>query len=237
LESVVLSSSLALSEALIPALGLQRARAMLLRNGDIEGPCDNVERPTLAVLIEADAVVASAVIRNLGAWWPGVCIIVVGIPNEEDAILRCVTAGAAGLVTREESLGDLSRALEEVLENGRRIPARALPPLLDRLVALSTQQLPGRPAHVCRLSVREIDVISRMARGATNKEIAVQLVIEVQTVKNCVSRLLRKLGVHSRYDAARVWGGAVGLADQRAVSTLEAEPGDAQEPRPRGPAV
>lgn len=131
--------------------------------------------------------------------------MVVGIPNQEEAILRCVAAGAAGLVTREESLNELSRALHEVLESGYRLPAYALAPLLDRLVALGAPALPGGSVEMRRLSAREIEVVSHMARGATNKEIALQLSVEVQTVKNCVSRILRKLAVHSRYDAARLW--------------------------------
>jgi len=156
-------------------------------------------------VLESDGAAASAVTRRLGALWPQVCVVVVGVANEEDAILQCVAAGAAGLVTHDESLDDLGSALHDVVENGRRLPARALAPILDRLVALSGSQSAGRVARMCRLSAREIEVTSRMARGDTNKDIAVHLAIEVQTVKNCVTRILHKLGVHSRYDAARVW--------------------------------
>lgn len=44
-----------------------------------------------------------------------------------------------------------------------------------------------------------------VADGWTNKEIAHRLRLELQTVKNHVGRILRKLGVRSRFDAARAW--------------------------------
>jgi DNA-binding NarL/FixJ family response regulator len=55
------------------------------------------------------------------------------------------------------------------------------------------------------LSGREADVLHLVAHGWTNKEIAHRLRLELQTVKNHVGRILRKLGVRSRFDVARAW--------------------------------
>ncbi len=53
------------------------------------------------------------------------------------------------------------------------------------------------------LSERELQVLQLMAKGASNQEIAQELVISVDTVKRHVSHILAKLGVHNRIQAAR----------------------------------
>jgi two-component system nitrate/nitrite response regulator NarL len=56
---------------------------------------------------------------------------------------------------------------------------------------------------VARLSARELEILRCIERGDSNKAIARQLNVELQTVKNHVTHVLHKLGVRSRYDAAR----------------------------------
>lgn len=77
-------------------------------------------------------------------------------------------------------------------------------PVFDRLVWFDKpSHRIGCSAPIQRFSARETTILARMARGETNKEIAVGLGVGVQTVKNRVSRILRKLDVHTRFDAAR----------------------------------
>ncbi|WBL34949.1 helix-turn-helix transcriptional regulator [Tepidiforma flava] len=57
----------------------------------------------------------------------------------------------------------------------------------------------------CRLSAREAEVLGLVAEGRTNAEVAAMLGISPETVKTHVSRILAKLGVQSRHQAAAWW--------------------------------
>ena len=61
------------------------------------------------------------------------------------------------------------------------------------------------------LTRREVEILRRLGSGRTNKEIAVALGLEVQTIKNAVTRIYHKLHVSTRSDAARVAIGPEGI--------------------------
>lgn len=81
-------------------------------------------------------------------------------------------------------------------------------PFFQRLIQFRAAG--GRPVAVARLSARQVEILQYLARGQSNKEIAVAIHVEVQTVKNHVSDILRKLGVSNRFDAARLAAGQLG---------------------------
>ena len=109
-----------------------------------------------------------------------------------------------------ERTQELEEARAQVLELYREIGQRnrALHERVERL--LDTRE-PGRPAHsheadaqrsIERLTVRERQVLARLAQGQTNKEIAAGLVVSTATVKTHVEHIIAKLGVADRTQAA-----------------------------------
>jgi DNA-binding NarL/FixJ family response regulator len=202
---LVLGKFTALSRLIIRSLELQRGVAGRLDNGlarSIDGGAE-CARPQLAIVIESDAAAAETAVRALKQRWPDVRVLVYGAADEEDAVLNFLAAGADGLVASDEPLEQLAQAVRDVLSNGFHLPPHLVRPLFDRLIRLDPKSRQrGRP-RVTGLSAREIEVLAHVARSESNKEIALGLHVEEQTVKNHMRDILRKLGVHSRADAAR----------------------------------
>jgi DNA-binding NarL/FixJ family response regulator len=202
---LVLSEFTGVSESIIRSLDLQRAAAGRLDKGlacavDMSSKC---ARPQLAIVIESDAAAAASAVRTLKQRWCDVRVLVYGAADDEEAALRCVAAGLDGLVASDEPLEHLAQAVRDVLSTGFHLPPRLIRSLFSRLIRLGPKRgHRGRP-RVTGLSPREVEVLAHVAQGESNKEIAVDLHVEEQTVKNHVRDILRKLGVRSRAEAAR----------------------------------
>jgi DNA-binding NarL/FixJ family response regulator len=112
-------------------------------------------------------------------------------------VREALAAGAAGYVLKDAAIGDLTAAIEQVLAGRSAIP-------LD--LVNSAMRAGGGEAAQSELSrlltLREREVIDHVARGLTNKEIARVLAISPATVKVHVERIISKLGVADRTQAA-----------------------------------
>jgi DNA-binding NarL/FixJ family response regulator len=203
--ALVCGGSRAVCEALIHSLCLQRATVIPLAGllGTEDGSAGGGV-PQLAVVIDSSVAAVERAIVAVRRRWPGVRVLVIGVQDHEDAILRCFRAGADGLVGPDEPLAEAAAAMRMVLADAVRPPPNTVRPFFQRLIQFRVKGArSGRRVAVARLSARETEVLRYVVRGQTNKEIAVALHVEVQTVKNHVSDILRKLGVSNRYDAAR----------------------------------
>lgn len=126
--------------------------------------------------------------------------------SREDADLHAaLRAGAQGYLLKDMDPEDLVPALEATLR-GDNVVARELTGTLARLVTgfpIETATTPADNDGVFRaLTPREHEIMSHVARGESNKAIARALEITDGTVKLHVKSILRKLGVHSRVEAA-----------------------------------
>ncbi|MER6975240.1 response regulator transcription factor [Nocardioides sp. NPDC000445] len=110
---------------------------------------------------------------------------------DPDAIVAAVRSVAAGHGTLDTSL--TRRVLREVVTRRRTQPVTA-----------------ARASEV--LTTRELDILLHLAEGMSNEEIAQALVLEVSTVKSHLARMMPKLGVKSRLQAA-VWAYQSGLVE------------------------
>ncbi|SEG83718.1 DNA-binding response regulator, NarL/FixJ family, contains REC and HTH domains [Nonomuraea solani] len=135
-------------------------------------------------------------ISHLSIDHPTVAAIVLSTFDEDDYIFGALRAGAVGYLLKDCTPDDLVDAIRRA---GRGETVLA-PPVAARLVA-EIRRTPAAPSTLPnqeRLSARESEVARLIAAGATNREIAVQLVITEGTVKNHVSSLLRKFGLRDR---------------------------------------
>ncbi|MFI5364036.1 MAG: response regulator transcription factor [Candidatus Binatia bacterium] len=203
----MLSNSTAVAQAIIASLGLRQTLALKLEPElDLTIRAASCKRtPQLAIIIASDIASVVATIGTLKRCWQSIKIVVIGLPNREESILRAFATGAHGVLLEEESLEQLAQAVHEVLAGRYRPPAPLIHSFLERLFQLESCAAGAmRSLPLTRLSARELEVLNCLAQGYSNQAIAGQLHIEVQTVKNHVSQILRKLGVHSRVDASRV---------------------------------
>lgn len=137
------------------------------------------------------------VCRELASSHPSARCIVLTAYDDDAAILAAVVAGAAGYVEKSVTGSALVDGIRAV-GAGRSLLD---PGLVDRVGRDLRHATDGDPRLRC-LSDRERDVLTLIADGLTNHEIAARLSLADKTVKNYVSNLLAKLGLHSRTQAA-----------------------------------
>ena len=133
---------------------------------------------------------------------PGVKILMIGMVADEEIFLRCVHAGIAGFVLQEASACEIAGAVRDIAYEGAVCPPVLCQALFDSVArqCASVPQL-RRGAHL-GLTRREQQLAQMISGGLTNKEIAAQLNLSEQTIKNHVHRILRKLGTPDRVGAA-----------------------------------
>lgn len=131
-------------------------------------------------------------------------VVALAVPEAERHVIAYAEAGAAGYVTLEDSLDELVVVIESVVRGEMPCSPRVAASLLRRLSVLGARPA-GPTSPDAHLTAREIQILALLQRGLSNKQIARQLVIELSTVKNHVHRILQKLQVSDRAEAA-AWG-------------------------------
>ncbi len=140
---------------------------------------------------------------------------VVLLTSSESAkdLLAAVKAGAAGYLTKDTPLPRLVAAMHDVLSGG----AAVSPAMGGKLFSALRDLLRHHGEAVARspeLTGRELEILGRVGAGKTSKEIAMELYISENTVRNHVRNVLDKLGLKSRFEAV-TWAQREGLIDVR----------------------
>ncbi|MEO0424955.1 MAG: response regulator transcription factor [Pseudomonadota bacterium] len=149
-----------------------------------------------------------ASLRGLTALRPAPRVVVFGVPDEDDLVIDAIQTGACGVVTCGTPLEDLIGQLHAVANGGATCSPGATAVLFSRVasgvVAAERRDRDGEgPGSV--LTPREREVARLIERGLSNKGIARELGIGLQTVKNHVHNILEKLHVQGRVEVARLW--------------------------------
>lgn len=144
-----------------------------------------------------DGIDGLEVARTLSKAGPSPSILMLTLHDDPDYVRAALEAGASGYVLKDAALEDLCAAARQVLAGGTAIPAALLSSVLMR----SDRQGPDE-SGVERLTPRERTVLDHIAEGLTNKAIARELSISPSTVKAHVERVIAKLGVTDRTQAA-----------------------------------
>ena len=141
---------------------------------------------------------------------PGVKVLALTVHAEPSYLAQLLRAGAVGYVLKRAAPAELVRAVRTVAAGGTYID----PAIAGRMVEgyLGTRPPDDRSDEV--LSDRERDVLLRIARGYTNKEIASELGLSVKTVETYKARVAEKLGLRTRVDIVRYAARRGWLADQ-----------------------
>jgi DNA-binding NarL/FixJ family response regulator len=121
-------------------------------------------------------------------------VLVLTTFDDDEVLWGAVEAGAAGFVLKDAPADDIIRAIRTVAGGGSWIDPRVTPRLLTALRAAR----PAATASLAPLSERELEVLSLVARGASNLEIAAALYVSERTVKGHVGSIFAKLGARDR---------------------------------------
>lgn len=134
--------------------------------------------------------------RDLRAQLPELRCLMLTSYADDEALLNAIMAGASGFVLKQILGTDLVSAIRTVGAGGSLLDSRATTALMNRI---RTERSADPLAD---LSDQERAVFELIGEGLTNREIAERLFLAEKTVKNYVSRLLAKLGMQRRTQAA-----------------------------------
>ena len=170
-------------------------------------------RPDVAVLDvrlpDGDGV---SVCREIRSRMPEVACLMLTAFGDDEALFGAIMAGAAGYVLKQIRGTDLVGAVRTVASGQSMLDPRAASQLMARL-----RDQPARHDPLAGLSAQERRILELIGEGLTNRQIGERMVLAEKTVKNYVSALFAKLGMHHRTQAAayavRVFGDHPGSGD------------------------
>jgi DNA-binding NarL/FixJ family response regulator len=188
--------------SVVGVAGARAAREALAADGSVDLVLLDLR------LGDADGFELLAELRN---GWPAVPVVVVSASDRSADVIRAIDLGAMGFVPKRASNETLTEALKVVMSGGIYVPPMTMGGSDAGAVAASRDSggshtwPPGMDAPTAlasfKLTPRQIDVLGLLLRGQSNKLIARELDLSVETVKDHVAAVLRALGVNSRTQA------------------------------------
>jgi len=185
-------------------------KALLSRQADIEvvgeaaDGLDGVKQARLlkphVVLLDLHmpGVSGREAVRTLTEELPDTRVLMLTVSEDADDLLDTLRNGASGYLLKNIDAEFFVDAIRRAV-NGDSVVS---PEMTGKLVAGLKREPEASPADRDRLSAREREILSALARGASNKELAREFELAESTVKIHVQHILRKLNLHSRVQAA-----------------------------------
>ncbi len=153
------------------------------------------------------------VLVELRNGWPAIPVVVVSASDRSADVIRAIDLGAMGFVPKRASNETLTEALKVVMSGGIYVPPMTMGDVDGGMAGAGAGRdgtgshtwPPGMDAPTAlanfKLTPRQTDVLGLLLRGQSNKLIARELDLSVETVKDHVAAVLRALGVNSRTQA------------------------------------
>jgi DNA-binding NarL/FixJ family response regulator len=142
-------------------------------------------------LPDQDGVAVTAAIRRQD---PSVMVVMLTGSTEDRVLLAALDAGCSGFLTKDRAAAEVVHAVRAAAVGEALISPALLARLLPKLNR--TERTLGED-----LSDREREILGFLVRGLTNKAIAAELFLSVNTIRNHVQAVLAKLGAHSKLEA------------------------------------
>jgi len=140
---------------------------------------------------DADGVLVASEIKER---WPETMIVMLTGNAEDQVLFSAIEAGCSGFFTKDRASSEVADAVRGAAAGEALISSEQLVRLLPRLNR--SYRAPGAD-----LTERELEVLNLLANGVTNKVIAAELFLSVNTIRNHVQSILTRLGAHSRLEA------------------------------------
>jgi two-component system NarL family response regulator len=132
---------------------------------------------------------------------PHIKILMLTISDEEADLYDAIKAGASGYLLKEISIEEVANAIRQVYAGQSMISPSMASKLLTEFATM-VKKTDEKPASAQpRLTEREMEVLRLVAKGRNNRDIAKELFISENTVKNHIRNILEKLHLHSRMQA------------------------------------
>ena len=124
-------------------------------------------------------------------------VLVLTVHSEIEYLVKAIDIGASGYILKDSSSAELKNAIQCIMENNPYIQPSLIPALKSRLVVRDIDK-----EKLEALTKREMEILTQVASGMFNKEIANNLDISERTVKNHISNIFKKIDVSDRTQAA-----------------------------------
>ncbi|MDH6696990.1 response regulator transcription factor [Streptomyces sp. MAA16] len=159
-------------------------------------------RPDVAVLdVRLPDGNGITVCRDLRDRMPALACLMLTSFDDDDALLDAIMAGASGYVLKQIKGSDLVSAVRTVASGQSMLDPATTARLMNNLRGADAPPDP-RSETLDKLTPREREILALIGEGLTNGQIGKRLYLSEKTVKNHISRLLAKLGVERRIQAA-----------------------------------
>jgi len=124
-------------------------------------------------------------------------VLILTVHSEVEYLVKAVDIGANGYILKDSGSVELKQAINTVIDEGSYIQPNLIPALNSRLINRDMDK-----EKLESLTKREIEILTQVASGMFNKEIAVNLNISERTVKNHISNIFKKIDASDRTQAA-----------------------------------
>ena len=139
--------------------------------------------------------------RRIAEAVPSTKIVMLTVSDEEADLYEAIKAGATGYLLKEISIEEVASAVRAVVAGQSLISPSMASKLLTEFTNLAKRADERTTVPTPRLTDRELEVLRLVAQGKSNREIAGDLYISENTVKNHVRNILEKLHLHTRMEA------------------------------------
>ena len=124
-------------------------------------------------------------------------VLILTVHSEVEYLVKAVDIGANGYILKDSGSAELKQAINAVIDEGSYIQPNLIPALNSRLINRDMDR-----EKLASLTKREVEILTQVACGMFNKEIAVNLNISERTVKNHISNIFKKIDASDRTQAA-----------------------------------
>lgn len=211
MKLVICDNQRMLAEALAAALTARGHRVLAVTTTAADGvDAVNGYRPDVCLLDLqfGDQLSGLDAARTIRQRYPGTRVLLLSGVTDSETLSQVVGSGVAGFMRKNQSVDQIASALDVVAAGGS-----VLDPGLPRVRAHGRM----RPKHrnpLDELSPREKEILARIARGQSTRQMAFAMNITVGTVRTYVKNVLAKLGAHSRLQLAALASQDGSLIDQ-----------------------
>lgn len=124
-------------------------------------------------------------------------VLILTVHSEVEYLVKAVDIGANGYILKDSGSAELKQAINAVIDEGSYIQPNLIPALNSRLINRDMDK-----EKLVSLTKREVEILTQVACGMFNKEIAVNLNISERTIKNHISNIFKKIDASDRTQAA-----------------------------------
>lgn len=165
---------------------------------DVIAQAEHLQPDMILMDIKMPGISGVEATRRIRQASPHIGILVVTMYDDDNSVFAMMRAGARGYILKDADLNELIRAISAVF-NGEAIFSPAIARRMAQYFAANPMH--GAPYAFPELTEREREILTLMAQGRTNDEIAARLVLSLKTVRNHVSNIFMKLEVSDRVQA------------------------------------